>query len=502
MKGEMIVMKPLGFTIALLIIPTIAVADMPQKDNPWYKDAQKVIQAKKARKPITHKAQNVILFISDGNGVGTNYANRLFAGQQAGGYGDDHVLPYEHFPYLALAKTYNTNAQTPDSAGTSTAMNTGVKTKAGLLGLSEKARRGECTDVAAAMVASFAELMHREGKAVGFVTTARITHATPAAGYAHSADRDWEDDAKVPEGCDQKDIALQLFEKLVAGQVDIAMGGGRRHFIPKGFKDEEDKKGKRQDGRNLIREAQAKGVQYAWNDATFAQLKLDGKTPILGLYEKSHMKHEHDRSGEPSLSEMTGAAIEYLSQQKEGYYLLVEADRVDRANHAGNAHRTVTANLAFSEAVAKAAAMTSEKETLIIVTADHEHAIAFNGYCGRGSAITGLCHEIDNSGEKHLDQPNLGDDGKPYTVIGYLNGTGSVLKQNEDGTFSGMRPDLTNAEATDPDYIQQALIPLRSETHSGEDVAIYARGPWAHLFDGTVEQNYIFHVMYHAVFGH
>jgi alkaline phosphatase len=111
-----------------------------------------------------------------------------------------------------------------------------------------------------------------------------------------------------------------------------------------------------------------------------------------------------------------------------------------------------------------------------------------------------LCYDIDKAGVKHLDHPNLADDCKPYSVIGYLNGPGSVIEKGA-GTFTGTRPDLTGTEAQDPDYIQQALIPLRSETHSGEDVAIYARGPWAHLIDGTVEQNYIFHVMHFAVYG-
>ena len=81
--------------------------------------------------------------------------------------------------------------------------------------------------------------------------------------------------------------------------------------------------------------------------------------------------------------------------------------------------------------------------------------------------------------------------------MGYLNGAGSVLLSDQD--YSGARPDVTQEEATDMEYLQQALIPMSSETHSGEDVAVYAKGPFAHLFDGTVEQNYIFHVMHHAV---
>ena len=484
--------------MALLSSPVYA--EMPQKNNKWFTDAQKVLKAKMARTPNTNRAKNVILLVADGNGVGTNYATRLYMGQKAGGYGDEFILAHEEFPYLALSKTYNTNAQTPDSAGTSTAMNTGIKTKAGVIGLSEQARRGECADVAGATVKSFAEMMHDEGKSIGFISTARITHATPAAGYAYSGDRNWEDDSKIPEGCDQKDIAQQLIDKLNTGAIDIAMGGGRRHFIPKEVTGDEGKNGKRKDGRNLIEEAKKGGAAYAWDDASFADLKLDGKTPILGLFQSSHMKYEHDRTGEPSLAEMTEAAIKHLAHNDKGYYLLVEAGRVDHANHDGNAHRTVTDNEAFVKAIAKAVAMTSAEDTLILVTSDHEHAIAFNGYCGRGSDITGLCFEVDPAGVKHADEPNLADDGKPYTVIGYLNGAGSVLKKGEDGSYKGERPDgLTNDTAMDPDYVQQALIPKSSETHSGEDVAIYARGPWAHLVDGTVEQNYIFHVMNHAV---
>jgi alkaline phosphatase len=143
--------------------------------------------------------------------------------------------------------------------------------------------------------------------------------------------------------------------------------------------------------------------------------------------------------------------------------------------------------------------MTDDADTLIIVTADHEHAIAFNGYCGRGSPINGLCMGISKDQVAHTGEPLTADDGKPYTVVGYLNGPGAVLIEQGDGGFIGERPDLSQEEALDPDYLQQATIPMSSESHSGEDVAVYAKGPWAHLFDGTVEQNYIFHVMNHAV---
>jgi alkaline phosphatase len=107
--------------------------------------------------------------------------------------------------------------------------------------------------------------------------------------------------------------------------------------------------------------------------------------------------------------------------------------------------------------------------------------------------------EINEAGVEHTGNAETAADGKTYTVAGYLNGPGSVLVEQPGGEFFGSRPLVTQEQAIDPDYLQQALIPMTSETHSGEDVMVFAQGPWAHLFGGTIEQNVIFHVMNHAV---
>lgn len=484
------------FGSTLLGQAALAQDAVPQASNSWYQAGQITLAEKLAEQPNTAKAKNIILMISDGNGVGTNYATRLYYGQKDGGFGDEAVLPQEHFPNLALVKTYNVNAQTPDSAGTGTAMHAGVKTKAGVIGVSEALNRGDCSQVEANKVKSIVSVMAEMGKSVGVVSTARLTHATSASAYAHSADRDFEDDSSTPDGCLVKDIADQLIDAMKAGTVDIAMGGGRRHFLPSNVTDSEGETGRRMDGRNLLEEAASAGVQIVFKDTEFAALSLGGHASVLGLFESSHMKFEHDRTGEPSLAEMVETSIQGLQSNENGFFLTVEAGRVDHALHDGNLHRAVTDGVAFAEAVAKAAELTNAQDTLIIVTADHEHAIAFNGYCGRGTPITGLCYGIDKTGIRHLDKPETAKDGQPYTVVGYLNGVGSVLRK--DMNYAGIRPAITQEEVTDPDYLQQALIPMAGETHSGEDVAVYARGPWAHLFDGTIEQNFIFHVMKHA----
>jgi alkaline phosphatase len=554
-----------ALAIAAAFTATAQAQDLPQAGNEWFAAGQSTIQAALERQQNTNRALNVILMISDGNGVGTNYASRLFAGQEGGGFGDEFVQAHEAFPHLALVKTYNVNAQTPDSAGTGTAMMSGIKTDVGVVGVTADVNRGDCSTLPGNTVLSMNEIMTERGKATGIVSTARITHATPASAYAKSVDRNYED--SVPEGCDtQADIATQLIDAMQAGIIDVAMGGGRRHFLPVDVEGPEGDTGRREDGENLVDRANELGASYVFDSESFEALDLTDDEPILGLFEDSHMQYEADRDREPSLAEMTAAAIAALEARggENGFFLQVEAGRVDHANHAGNLARVVRDQQAFAEAVAMADEMTDDADTLIVVTADHEHAITFNGYCGRGSDILGLCMAVDEAGVGHSDEANTASDGLPYTVAGFLNGPGSILVESrpEDARnsafvenlelgaalntfedagaetdpmavatrrlaaastalamaasdlaaasgpqeameesapiFSGTRPMVTQEEATDLDYLQQALIPMSSETHTGEDVAVYAKGPFAHLLDGTIEQNVIFHVMHHA----
>lgn len=492
-------MKRLVTCLAVAATGSVANAqDLLQAGNTWLVDAQAVLDARVAATPLTGTAKNIILIVGDGNDVASAYATRLFMGQKAGGFGDEFVLPQETFPNVALVKTYLVNAQTPDSAPTATALNTGVKTDDGVIGLDSDANLEDCATYTGNELTSMAEIATAAGKSVGNVTTTRITHATPAAVYARTVARYWE--SAVPEGCTtQKDIAQQLMDAMDKGIIDVAMGGGRRAFLPTNAKGEEGDDGKREDGRNLIAEAMDKGWAYAWNKETAAALPLDGSKPILGLFESSHMQYEADRENEPSLAEMTEASIKALSTNPNGFFLQIEAGRIDHALHGGNLARVVADGEALAAAVKMADDMTSDEDTLIIVTADHAHTLAFNGYCGRGSNILGLCMEIDPNGVAAKDTPNLASDGKPYTVAGFLNGPGSVITEQADKTWSGSRPDVTEEIASGLDYLQQALVPKEDESHSGVDVQAYAKGPWAHLVGGVIEQNYIFNVMQYAM---
>ena len=183
-----------------------------------------------ANAPPAPVAKNVILFIGDGMGVSTVTAIRILDGQQKGMPGEENVLPFEHFPHVALSKTYEVNQQVGESAGTATAIMTGQKTNAGLIGVSSEATRRNCASATGHHLPSLLELAESAGKSTGFVTTTRVTHATPAATYAHVAERDWENDRDLSEEARQNgcsDIASQLVGFPYGDGIEVALGGGQ-----------------------------------------------------------------------------------------------------------------------------------------------------------------------------------------------------------------------------------------------------------------------------------
>ena len=206
--------------LSSFLLSSVAVAGVlpdVQKNSQWFADGEQAVIAKTKLTP-RNKAKNVILFVGDGMGLSTLTAARILAGQNEGKSGEEGYLSFETFPYSAQVKTYNVDAQTPDSAGTMTAMMSGVKTDVGVIGVDEDIARGGCSTVAGNELVTSLEAAEIKGLSTGIISTARITHATPAATFAKSADRNWEDISDMPEaavtaGC--VDIATQLidFEK-------------------------------------------------------------------------------------------------------------------------------------------------------------------------------------------------------------------------------------------------------------------------------------------------
>ncbi|VAW37605.1 Alkaline phosphatase [hydrothermal vent metagenome] len=482
----------------------VATETAPKIESPnwWYQQgAGKVYQLAKEN-PFPKKAKNIILFIGDGMSVGTVTAARILEGQQQGETGEENQLSFDKFPQTALVKTYNTNLQTADSAGTMSAIMTGVKTKAGVVAYDGGVNMGDCTSGKGRKRMTLLEIAEKQGMSTGVVTTARLTHATPAATYAHAVSRYWEADADIPEaernkGC--KDIALQLIEFPYGDGLEVAMGGGRRNFLPKTKADPEYtlfRNGKRLDKRNLMQEWKNKYADSAviWNQKQFDAIDVKTTKHLLGLFEPSHMQYEHDRlkdiAGEPSLTAMTEKSLQILKNTKKPFFLMVESGRIDHGHHAGNAHRALIDTIEFSNAIQVALDNINLAETLVIVTADHSHVFTMSGYPSRGNPILGLVKNPDKHGNP-IDTIAKDTQNKPYTTLSYANGPGYV---NGD-----KRPDLTHVDVQSPDYKQAAAIPLISETHSGEDVVIYATGAGSQTVHGTIEQNVIYHIMKYAL---
>lgn len=482
----------------------------------WYRNGA----ARAAANGATQgRAKNVILFLGDGMSLTTVAAARILDGQRKGQSGEENQLSWERFPQTALSKTYNTDSQTPDSAGTMTAITTGIKTHMGAIGVSA-GHRDDCRESLGNAALTWLELADSAGLATGVISTARLTHATPAATYAHVPNRNWENDTDLPpeaaaQGC--KDIAQYLLSSARFGRgPTVALGGGRGEFTSTEQRDPEydDKVGQRLDGRNLPAEWQRANPQgvYVWNRA---QLLAAADAPqLLGLFEPDHMQFEHDRrrdpSAEPSLAEMTRVAIHTLSRNQQGYVLMIEGARIDHANHYGNAYRALDETIALSEAVQAAVEATSSEDTLILVTADHSHSLNFVGYPVRGNPILGKVRgqgsEEDVPGDLARDQMGL-----PYTTLSYANGPGypgasnrqpggpkKFLHAPSSVEAHDGRPDLNQVDTEDPDYLQEAMVPLRSESHGGEDVGIWAIGPGSAAIRGTVEQNTIYHFIVQA----
>lgn len=492
----------------------------------WQRDGWNAVERAKREKPRKGKAKNVILFIGDGMGVSTLTASRIFEGQLRGESGEENRLSFEEFPYSALSKTYSVNQQTSDSAPTMSAIMTGIKTDEGILSVNQNVVHADYKTVKGNEAKSLLEMAEERGLSTGVVSTARLTHATPGACYAHTADRDWESDRDIfnrrKDAHDAKfpDIARQLIEFSYGNGLEVAMGGGRSKFIPRETTDPEyeARKGERMDQRDLPKEwtDKHKNSAYIWNKQQFDAIDPKKTDHLLGLFEPSQMQFNYDRpkdkAGEPSLSEMTSKSIDILARNKKGYFLMVEGGRIDHAHHNGNAFRALTDTIELSNAVRTAVGKVDLDETLIVVTADHSHTLTIQGYPVRGNNVLGLVREVDDSGNPEADykKDRLG---LPYTTLGYANGRGYPGKTDQQpegpkkcceelagvkGITKG-RPDLRGVDTTDPDYLQEAAIPLGSETHGGEDVAIFATGVNAYLFRGSMEENWTFYIMADAL---
>jgi alkaline phosphatase len=285
------------------------------------------------------QAKNIILMIGDGMGPSHVHIAWLYATRQLG----KNLVMTEVMDNGRTAYMVNDTADSTvtESAAAAVQMATGVKVFAKSVGIGPDGK----------VLKTILEMAKEKGKATGLVTTSGITDATPAGFVAHVAHRSEEE---------------KIADQLVKSDVNILFGGREEFFLP------QSEKGRRKDGRNLLNDARENG--YLVVETAEEMKKTDGKK-ILGLFNQSNMLFEIDRRGstEPSLAEMTMKALEILSRNKGGFFLMVEAGRIDHAAHHQDIAGVISDTLAFDEAIKVVYEFQkSHPDTLLIITADHE----------------------------------------------------------------------------------------------------------------------------------
>jgi len=313
-------------------------------------------------------APSIILLIGDGMGTAQRQA-ATWASQGLTG-----TLHMDTLPVHGATHTGSADSAITDSAAAATAIATGVKTDNGVVG-----RTPDGHDLT-----SILDLARLQGMAVGLVSNTQLAHATPAGFIANVASR-----SQVTE------IARQM----AASGAEVLLAGGENHFLPIGTTGCHPDSGERTDGRDLVAEMAGEGYTTICEPAQLATLPLT-TTHVLGLFADEGMPRPHA----PALADLTQTALTLLSQDPDGFFLMVEGGQIDWAGHGNDAANVIGDTLAFDDAVAVALAHAhaAPASPLVIVTADHETG--------------GMSLALAPTGAPGEDGPFATPDGTPFWV--------------------------------------------------------------------------------------
>ena len=461
-------LRVVGVAAAMLLVPAAPEALAQRRPAPSRPPAR-TTAARPASTRVAERPTNVIYFITDGFGPASVTFAREYVHETTG----RRSLAFD--PYLTGAlQTWATDSRVTDSAAGGTALATGHKSYNGAIAV----------DTTGHVLATLLEGAKAQGMATGVVVTSRITHATPACFTAHVGSRAEEDE-----------IARQQMRLAP----DVMMGGGRRHFLPTGVD-----VGRRRDGLNLLDSLRAKGFTVATDRAGFDRATA---RPFAALFSSDHMAYEIDRvpAQEPSLAEMTTKALAMLtapartgrsSGAGRGFFLMVEASRIDHAAHGNDAAAHLHDILAYEEAFRAALDFQRRNPgTLIVATSDHE-----TGGLTLGRNINGV-------GRYFWHPEVLRSERASYDVLLPALRTAYAADTTAAGAFqlladrfgladltAAERGALKNAMRSAPARLngllseavgQRATIAWTTGGHTAVDVNVYATGPGADQFRGN-----------------
>jgi alkaline phosphatase len=460
------------------------------------------------REKAPRLAKNVILFVGDGMSLQAREIARILSkGMTNGKYND--LLAMEKLEHNAVITTSGYDSLVTDSANSASAYATGHKSVVNAMGVYEDSTKDPLDDP---KVENISEIVKRtRGMSVGIITQAESTDATPAAMIGHTRRR-------AEQAFLAKDYLAQYHRP------DVIMGGGSARYLAKGIPGS-----KRSDNFNVIQAFKDKG--YTFVSTSKELMAAPAGKPLLGLFHTGTMNVYIDRemlkdpkvlkgfSDQPNLMDMTRKSLDILSQNKNGFFAMIEGASIDKQLHVMDWQRAAYDTIEFDQAVEYAEKWNKEhgNNTLIIVLADHAHGIS----------ISGTYHERD------------GKKGREAVRI-YQNSIYPTFQDaNHDGFPDNPDPDVTLAVqyANHPDYYENyrfmktptppalstanggseanpARIPVGGpaekvpgnvpvsepqEAHAADDILLNAGGPGSEYFTGVMDNTEVFFGMLRAL---
>ncbi len=453
------------------------------------------------------KAKNVILFIGDGMTIANRTAARILSkGIKEGKYLGK--LSFDDMPNMALIGTSGVDSIVTDSANSMSAYTTGHKSSVNALGVYASRAKGNLDHP---KVETIAEIIKRKTKmAVGIVSDAEIEDATPAGVVAHTRRRS-----------DKDIIAEQLFQS----RADVIMGGGSAYFLPRSTPGS-----KRKDDKDIVDLFRKTGFSVATTDAEMKAAAKSGTSKLLGLYHLENMDGALDRHvlkkgsvdkypDQPDVADMTKAAIDVLSRNKDGFFLMVEAGLIDKFNHPLDWERSVYDTIMLSNAVQIAKDFAAKnKDTLILVTPDHTHGLSIVGTVDDTKPSAEMRNKIgvyEQAG--YPNYPKADKSGYPPSVdvskrlamtFGNFPDYYETNRPKLGGPFV---PSIKNSKGdyiANPQYKDEPGAVLRvgnlpqsadSGTHTADDGVLNASGPGAKRVHGFMDNTEVFRTMVDAL---
>ena len=452
------------------------------------------------------KAKNVIFLIADGLSVAHRTGARIMSKGMTGGKANGR-LAMDDIPPVAFIGTSSTHSIATDSANTMSAYMTGHKSRVNALGVYADRTPASLDDP---KVETIAEALRRTTKkSIGIVTTSEVEDATPAAVVSHTRKRG-----------DKAEIVGMLFDV----KPDVLLGGGSAYFLGKDVPGSE-----RKDDKDYIAEFKNAGYALATDKTELAAATGSNQDKLLGLFHTGNLDVTLDREflkkgtvekfpNQPGLVEMTKVALDKLSKNPEGFFLMVEAASVDKMSHPLDWDRALVETIEFDKAVGLAREFAAANpDTMIVVTGDHTHGVAIIGTVDDekpGEEMRAKVGTYDDAGFPNYEDKD--GDGYPDRIdvtrrlfLAANNGPDhyETFRPKLDGPFVPAVQNEAKEYVANEAYkdvpgavFVQGNIPKDGDTgvHAVDDVVLQAAGPGSEGFRGYMEQSDVYRVLVDA----